>query len=153
MADDTKTSAEDAKLYHLFNEIGIIDQLSGAAFRTVLPPPLNQAMFGVLNHFVRLSDGKTPGELASAFQVARPSMTATIGKLDRAGYVTVDPDDEDGRSKRVYITSEGREAREAAVAAAQSLFARIMPQLTQLDIDALIPQLTALREVLDADRN
>ena len=149
MADMT----EDPVTYRLFNEIGIIDQLAGAAFRQVLPAPLNQSMFGVLNHFVRLGDGKTPTDLARIFQVAKPSMTATLGKLERAGFVRIDPDAQDGRTKRVFLTPQGREARAAAIAATQSLFDGLASELADFDIPRLVEELGRLRAILDAARD
>ncbi len=144
--------AGDPVAYRIFNEIGIIDQLATTAFRQVLPAPLNTAMFGVLNNLVRLGDGKTPSQLASAFQVARPSMTATLEKLQRAGFVTIGPDSEDGRTKRVRITPEGRAARMQAVAATAVLFERIAPALDEIDQPALLAALQHLRATLDNAR-
>ena len=146
-------SAADDPVYRLFNEIGIINQLSGAAFRDVLPRPLNEAMFGVLNHFCRLGDGKSPSFLAEAFQVARPSMTNTLEKLERAGLVRIEAHPADARGKLVFITDAGREARECAVAAVLPLFAKIAPVLERLDAAALLRDLASLREALDRARN
>ena len=67
-----------AVIFTLFNEIGIINQLSTARFARVLAPELNPSEFGVLNHFVRLGDGKSPSYLAKAIQVTKPSMTAIL---------------------------------------------------------------------------
>ena len=71
-------------IFTLFNEIGIIQQLSTARFSRVLAPDLNPSEFGVLNHFVRLGDGKTPTYLAKAFQMTKPSMTAILRAPCRA---------------------------------------------------------------------
>ncbi|WP_337661458.1 MarR family winged helix-turn-helix transcriptional regulator [Erythrobacter sp. Alg231-14] len=148
-----KGGLDDPVAYRLFNEIGIIHQFSQAAFREVLPKPLNTAMFGVLNHFVRMGDGKTPSHLATLFQVARPSMTATLAKLERAGFVQIKPGEGDGRTKRVWITSDGRAARTLAVEASQGLMERIDPLLSQLDLDRLVGELGQIRETLDRDRD
>lgn len=144
---------QDPLAYRVFNEIGIIDQLAGAAFREVLPRPLNTAMFGVLNHFVRLGDNKTPSELARIFQVTKPSMTNTLGKLERAGLVEILPDPEDGRTKRVTITERGRKARKDAVAATGALIADLQEELTQVDMAQLLGELETLRGILDKARD
>lgn len=144
---------DDPTAYRVFNEIGIINQLTGAAFREVLPRPLNTAMFGVLNHFVRLGDGKTPSALASAFQVSKPSMTSTLAKLEQAGFVRIAADPEDGRTKRVTITEAGRAARAEAVARTQALFAELEPHLRDFPMDRLLKDLAHLRAVLDAARD
>lgn len=146
-------SAADDPVYRLFNEIGIINQLSSAAFRNVLPRPLNEAMFGVLNHFCRLGDGKSPSYLAEAFQVARPSMTNTLEKLERAGLVHIEPHPTDARGKVVYITDAGREAREDAISAVIPLFADLAPVMQGLDVAGLLDGLATIRAALDAARN
>lgn len=144
---------QDPLAYRVFNEIGIIDQLAGAAFREVLPRPLNTAMFGVLNHFVRLGDNKTPSELARIFQVAKPSMTNTLSKLERAGLVVIEPDPEDGRTKRVKITESGRKARKDAVAATGALIDNLQEDLAQVDMADLLAELESLRAFLDRARD
>ncbi|MEL6709022.1 MAG: MarR family winged helix-turn-helix transcriptional regulator [Pseudomonadota bacterium] len=143
---------DDPISYRIFNEIGIIHQLATAAFKKVLPPPLNPSMFGVLNHFARLGDGKTPSYLADAFQVTRPAMTAILEKLSAAGFVRIERDSEDARGKRVWITPDGREARGQAVKATATLFADIEPALKDIDREALLTMLTHLRQTLDEAR-
>lgn len=146
-------SAADDPVYRLFNEIGIINQLSSAAFREVLPRPLNETMFGVLNHFCRLGDGKSPSYLADVFQVARPSMTNTLEKLERAGLVRIEAHPTDARGKVVFMTTKGRKAREDAVAAVVPLFATIAPVLDRLDVARLLGDLAMLRAALDEARD
>ena len=53
-----------ALYFQLFNEIGIIAQLSGNRFQRVLPQGLTVAQFSLLNHCVRLGDGWTPATLS-----------------------------------------------------------------------------------------
>lgn len=48
------------------------------------------------------------GDLAAAEQVRPPSMTRTVGDLERAGLVRRVPDPEDGRAQVVEATEEGR---------------------------------------------
>ncbi len=138
--------------YRIFNEIGIINQLSTAAFKRVLAPPLNPSMFGVLNHFVRLGDGKTPSYLAQAFQVTRPAMTSILEKLSKAGFVRIERDPDDARGKLVWITDEGRKARAEAVEATSGLATTIEPVLQDIDQAALLEMLMKLRDTLDKAR-
>jgi len=142
----------DPLAYRIFNEIGIIDQLASAAFRKVLPPPLNTSMFGVLNHFVRLGDGKTPSYLAEAFQVTRPSMTSIIERLAAARLVRVEHSTEDARTKRVWMTKEGRAARDNAVEATSELLGSIEADLETIDLDRLLEMLVRHRSILDNAR-
>ena len=91
-----------------FLEVGILAQLSRAMFEARLPPGFTLPQFTVLNHLVRVKDGRTPLELARAFQVPKTSMTHSLAVLDRLGMIRLAPHERDGRSKCVWITDEGR---------------------------------------------
>ncbi len=142
-----------AVIFTLFNEIGIINQLSTARFARVLAPELNPSEFGVLNHFVRLGDGKSPSYLAKAFQVTKPSMTAILAKLERKGYVEIVGSAEDRRRKIVTITTTGRHARNRGIKAMAPLAAILEENQDVSKLEKILPTLQALREFLDAERN
>lgn len=149
MAQDENTGT---LVFQFFNEIGIISQLSSTAFERALPHGLTQAQFTVLNHGVRMGDGWTPARLAAAFQVTKGTFTSTLQKLEAKGFVRVEPDPDDGRSKRIFLTDAGRKAREEALVAAGPLFARIPEAITPEQIEALLPTLRNLRGWLDDNR-
>lgn len=140
-------------IFTLFNEIGIINQLSTARFARALAPDLNPSEFGVLNHFARLGDGKSPSYLAKAFQVTKPSMTAILGKLERKGYVEIIGSADDRRRKIVTITTAGRHARNRGVKAMAPLAAILEANQDVTKLAKILPTLQALREFLDAERN
>ena len=140
-------------IFTLFNEIGIINQLSTARFARVLAPDLNPSEFGVLNHFVRLGDGKTPSYLAKAFQMTKPSMTAILAKLERKGYVESVGSQEDRRQKIVTLTEEGRAARSKGLQAMAPLADIVLESQDLSELQAILPKLEALREFLDQERN
>ncbi len=106
---------KDPLAFRIFNEIGIISQLSSAVMERVLPHGLTMSQFGVLNHFVHLGGERTPAGLAEAFQVTRGAMTNTLARLDKAGFVMMRPDPKDGRGKIVTITEAGRSMCEACL--------------------------------------
>ncbi len=140
-------------VFKLFNEIGIIQQLSTARFAKVLAPDLNPSEFGVLNHFVRLGESRSPTWLAKAFQMSKPSMTAILGKLERKGYVEIVGSEEDRRRKVVTITERGRAARARGVKAIAPLAAIVAETQDVSELEKLLPALQALREFLDQERN
>ncbi|MBI1188593.1 MAG: MarR family transcriptional regulator [Alphaproteobacteria bacterium] len=144
--------ADEAPYFRFFNEIGIIDQLAGTAFERVLPHGLTRAQFTVLNHCVRLGDNKTPGQLASAFQVTRATLTSTLARLEAKGFVAIVSDPDDGRSKRVLLTKQGRAAREASIRAASPLLAGAQAALPRSDVMRVLPTLQKLRKWLDENR-
>lgn len=140
-------------IFRLFNEVGIINQLSTAVFHAKMPLGLHVSHFSVLNHFVRLGDGKTPLELARAFQVTKGTMTNTITVLSKNGFVRLEPHESDRRSKRVYITDKGRTFREEAIAALAPAIAQLSDKLDVAEIAAMLPALEKVRKALDEDRD
>jgi DNA-binding MarR family transcriptional regulator len=144
--------SDDPIAFRVFNEIGIISQLAGTMFERVMPDGMTLAQFSVLNHFVRLGGGKSPIELARAFQVTKGTMTSTLQKLEARGYVVIAPDPVDGRGKRVSITAKGTKARNAAITALSPLIARLGAHETATSFPSLLPLLMALREFLDKER-
>jgi DNA-binding MarR family transcriptional regulator len=152
---DTATIPErpEALAFEVLNEIGIIAQLSRAAFEARLPQGYLLPHFSVLSHLVRVSDGQTPLVLARAFQVPKTSMTHTLAGLERAGLVEMRPNPEDGRSKRVWLTAQGRAFRERAIAALGPDIADILAALPPGDLAQALAPLRRLRMYLDRARD
>ncbi len=144
----------DPLAFKVLNEIGIIDQLASHAFSQVLPRGMTIAQFTVLNHFVRLGhEYRTPAQLASAFQVSRPTISNTLARMERAGLVAIEPDPDDGRGKRVSITDKGRALRENCIARLAEPLADMQARVPSELIEKLDPLLTQLRQILDQMRD
>lgn len=144
-------TTDDPPLFALLNEVGIIEQLARNRFERAQADGLRLPHFSVLNHLVRLGDGRTPGQLARAFQLTRATMTNTLQRLEARGLIRVEADPEDGRGKRVFLTEAGRARRQAAVAAlAEDLHA--VAAAAGVAPEALLPGLRALRAALDRSR-
>lgn len=139
--------------FRLFNEIGIIEQLSRTMFEARLPPGFVVAQFAVLNHLVRVKDGQTPIALARAFQVPKTSMTHSLAVLAKADLITFRDNPKDGRSKQVFITDAGRAFRNNAIAALAPDLARVAAAIPHEQVAALLPDLEAIRKFLDQDRD
>lgn len=146
------SQAPEAPYFRLFTEIGILAQLSANRFQRVLPHDLTIAQFSLLNHCMRLGDGWTPARLAAAFQVTRGTMTSTLQKLEAKGFIRLDADAGDGRSKRVFLTDAGRAARDMSLAALTPELTDLPAILTPEDVAAILPVLKRLRSWLDANR-
>lgn len=140
-------------VFAFFNEVGIINQLSSAMFQKRLPDGVTVAQFSILNHLIRVEDGQTPLTLASAFQTAKTSMTHSLAGLERRGLVDLRPNPQDGRSKQVWLTKEGRAFRDAAIHALGADVARIAPQIDLAALAEATPTLMQIRKILDADRD
>lgn len=139
--------------FAVFNEIGILAQLSRAAFEARLPDGVVLPQFSVLNHLIRVADGRTLLDLARAFQVPKTTMSHTVATLEKRGWVALKPNPDDGRSKRVWITPEGRAFRGEAVEMAGSALGAMLRDVPEGTMEAVLPHLVALRETLDAARD
>ncbi len=140
-------------LFRFLNEIGIVAQLSANAFEKVMPAGMTLPQFVVLNHLVRLGDGRTPMSIAQAMQVTKGAMTNTLGHLEGKQFITIVPDPHDGRSKRVSLTQEGRVARDAVIEALGPELRDIADEIAMPGIIAALPAVESLRKVLDIRRN
>ncbi|MDP3746695.1 MAG: MarR family winged helix-turn-helix transcriptional regulator [Phenylobacterium sp.] len=139
--------------FALFNEIGIIAQLSRAAFEARLPPGITVPHFSVLNHLVRLGDGRTPLAIARAFQAPKTSMTHTLAGLEARGLIAMRPNPKDKRSKCVWLTEQGRRFRDEAIGRLEPDLAALARQLPPERLADLVPRLAEIRAILDAARD
>lgn len=140
-------------LFEIFNEIGIIEQLSRALLEARLPDGLIAPHFGVLSHLSKGRDGATPVQIARAFQVPKTSMTHTLKGLEQGGYVTLKPNPEDGRSKQVWLTEKGQGLRNQTIQALAPDFIDLISKFDADRLTAIKPVLNELRITLDAARD
>lgn len=139
--------------FGVLNEIGIIEQLSRTLLEARLPDGLIAPHFTVLNHLIRVHDGRTPLELARAFQVPKTSISHTLAGLERHELVEMRPNPDDRRSKQVWLTEQGRAVREGTIAALAGDLADISEVLSPQDVVTIMPMLTRLRVWLDQRRD
>ena len=134
-----KTEELTRLYFRMFNEIGIISQLSSNRLERVLPPGMSIAQFSVLNHLVRLGGAWAPSRLARAFQVTQ-------------GLIRINVDPDDARGKLVEITQAGRRMREKCIRATGSAMGDIVKLVPIDDVGAALPFLEHLRKTLDESR-
>lgn len=79
--------------------------LRDAGYDDVLPGHL-----GVLQH--PGPDGQRPGLLATRTNLSKQAMNHLLRQLELGGYIVREPDPEDGRSRLVRLTEQGRAAVE-----------------------------------------
>lgn len=140
----------DSLAVALFSEIFTIDQLAHNRLTKALPKGMELNQFSVLNHLARVSEERTPAQLAQAFHLTRGAMTNTLAKLEWAGHVHVRPDWDDARRKFVSISPSGRAAREAAIAAVSPIIAEVVDEIGPDRVRQALPVLRELREKLGA---
>lgn len=143
--------AGDPLEFAVMTEISIIAHLADNAFARRLPDGLTTAQFAVLNHLLRLEAQQTIGELARALQVSQPTMSSTVKKLEEKRLVTLVPDPDDRRIRRVSVSPAGMKARNKAVKALDATKSELAV-LSQKEWKQLLPLLNRLRVALDSAR-
>ena len=143
--------AGDPVEFAAMTEISIIAHLADTAFARRLPDGLTTAQFAVLNHLLRLEAEQTIGELARALQVSQPTMSSTVRRLEEKGLISLVPDEDDRRIRRVSVSHAGTALRNKAV---QGLDASrdTLTALNEKEWEQLLPLLNKLRIALDAAR-
>ena len=102
---------------------------------------------------MRLGDGRTPRQIARAFQVTKANMTNTLSKLTVRGLIEIESHPSDGRSKLVFLTETGRAFREKAIGTLNPELDAINAHFTTDKARSILPALRELREYLDRARD
>lgn len=144
--------SEGMEVFGFFNEVGIINQLSTAILAACLPDGVHPSHFAIVNHLVRLGDGKSPVRIAAAMQVTKNTMTHSLKVLSDRGFITVEPDPEDGRGKIVRLTDAGRAFRETAIRSVLQRFGDIVTPAHQDAMQRVLGDLVMIRKLLDENR-
>ncbi len=79
----------------------------------------------------------TPSELADIERVKRPTMTRTLGCLEREGLIERTPDPTDGRSALIAVNADGRERLRRLRGRKNAYLARRMRDLTPDEVGTL----------------
>ena len=127
----------------------MVDQLARARLSKALPKGMELSHFSVLNHLARVSEEKTPAQLARTFHLTRGAMTNTLNRLEWAGHIHVRPDWDDARRKLISISPAGQRARDAAIDAIQPILADAVAEIGIEKVRGTLPVLRAVRQKLD----
>jgi DNA-binding MarR family transcriptional regulator len=146
------TKQELALIFELFTEVGIISQLSNALLEKQLPLDLKASQFALLNHFARVGDGATHAELASTMQVTKAAMTNTLSRLATHDLIRIEPDQIDGRVKRVFVTKKGTSIRKKSIKQIFNSMSELQDKIDIKEFERTLPFLAELRTILDSAR-
>jgi DNA-binding MarR family transcriptional regulator len=78
-----------------------------------------------------------PSDIARNLGVSRQAVHTTINQMIELGLLELAPDEEDGRSKRVVITSTGQQMRAVAQEAMRVMSAALEERIGRKAVDAL----------------
>ncbi len=127
----------------------------GGLFRRLSEPHfarfgVSGAQWGVLRSLSRLHEAGKPEprmhELGAALLVQPPSLSATLDRMERSGLVVRREDPDDQRTRRVALTSAGRDLLRRAMPDHHAWIERLMNGLSRAEAD----RLRALLEKLGA---
>jgi DNA-binding MarR family transcriptional regulator len=94
----------------------------------------------------------TPSELAKLERVQRPTVTRTLGCLDREGLIERTPDPADGRSALVSVNADGRERLRRLRRRKNAYLARRMRDMPAADVETLERAAGILERMLEDER-
>lgn len=117
-----------------------------AAEATGLTPTSTSALATIERH-----GPITPSELARLERVRRPTVTRTLGCLEREGLVERTPDPADGRSSLVSVNSAGRERLRRLRGRKNAYLARRMRDMPAADVEVLERAAGILEGMLESE--
>ncbi|HEX3733808.1 MAG TPA: MarR family transcriptional regulator [Solirubrobacterales bacterium] len=94
----------------------------------------------------------TPSELAKLERVKRPTVTRTLGCLDREGLIERTPDPADGRSALVSVNAAGRDRLRRLRGRKNAYLARRMRGLAAAEVETLERAAEILERMLEDER-
>jgi DNA-binding MarR family transcriptional regulator len=117
-----------------------------AAEATGLTPTSISALAAIERH-----GPLTPSELAKLERVQRPTVTRTLGCLDREGLIARTPDPADGRSALVSVNAAGRERLRRLRGRKNAYLARRMRDMSPADVSTLERAAQILEGMLESE--
>jgi DNA-binding MarR family transcriptional regulator len=117
-----------------------------AAEATGLTPTSTSALATIERH-----GPLTPSELAELERVRRPTVTRTLGCLDREGLIDRTPDPDDGRSSLVSVNAAGRERLRRLRGRKNAYLAKRMRDLPAADVATLERAAEILEGMLESE--
>lgn len=95
----------------------------------------------------------TPSEIAAIERVKRPTITRTLGCLEREGLIDRAPDPADGRSSLVSVNGAGRERLRRLRGRKNAYLARRMRDLTDEEVETLERAAEILERMREGERS
>ena len=78
-------------------------------------------------------EGLSQSELAARLRVELPTLTKAVQRMERAGLLIRQADEQDSRVSRVYLTEKGRALYAPALTIWQDLEARMLHGMTEIE--------------------
>jgi DNA-binding MarR family transcriptional regulator len=95
------------------------------------------------------SDGMTQAQLTESVHVEQPTMAATLGRMERHGFVARQPDPDDGRRVAVHLTERARQMEKPITDAVRAVNRRALRGLSADERNLLYNLPDRLQQNLD----
>ena len=84
----------------------------------------------IIGFIARQSEAPCCRDLEQHFHLSHPSISGTLSRLEKKGFLEARPDSEDHRLKRLYLLPKGQECHQQIQATIQSMEDRIVRDFT-----------------------
>ncbi|API61422.1 hypothetical protein BSL82_18465 (plasmid) [Tardibacter chloracetimidivorans] len=108
---------------------------------------LSAAQAGTMFYLAE-NDGALTGDVAAALNIGAPAMSGLANRLEQAGFLTRQRDEEDGRAIRLYQTDEGRLAAQRTKSALTALNFQLTDGFNEQEMEVVGRWLEALPKKL-----
>jgi DNA-binding MarR family transcriptional regulator len=133
-------------------EIGIVDKLGTMMLERSMHHELTLSQFMVLDHIIQDQDNNAPRSLAEKAQVTKATMTSSLQRLSRKGFIISKADTVDHRSKRVALTDIGHAAYIKASNAMMKDLIEIQRDFGFIEFEAILSALSNLKTCFELHR-
>ncbi len=141
---------EERTLYHTPNPISVIGEITRIVNSMIVEGeernPLLQNSSRLLMLELGRRDGVTQLELVRMTHLKAPTISITLQKLEKHGYVVRQHDNYDMRSVRVYLTEKGKSHNQFIIKKVTKSEARAMDSLTDAEAKQLMRLLLKIKE-------
>ena len=88
--------------------------------------------------FLTLNPGCGIQAMASGLKLSKPTVSIGVSQLEEAGFLTRQPDPQDGRALQLFLTSEGKKLHQRTLEFRCQKFERLLTELTPQERTTLI---------------
>ena len=102
--------------------------------------------YQVLLRVIAQEDGLSQLEIANRIHLAPPTVSITLQKMEKDGFIFREPDPEDLRQVKVHLTEQGKAMDDVITQASKSAEKVVLKNITQEELDAVLPILSKMRD-------
>ena len=100
----------------------------------------------VLLRVIAQEDGLSQLEIANRINLAPPTVSITLQKMEKDGFIVREPDPKDLRQVKVHATEAGLAMDDTVMHASKAIEKNILKGITQEELDVMYPILLKMKE-------